>query len=434
MIVRQAYRFELDPNDVQKTALKKHAGTARYAYNWGLEQVKEALDARAQGADARIPTAVDLHRRWNRYKKEHAPWWTEVSKCAPQEALRDLGVGLKHFFDSRAGARKGRKVGFPRFRKRGVRDRFRYSTGSFGPDGSGHVKLPRVGRVRTKEPTTKLLRRLEQGDARITSATVSRRADRWFVSLAVEVERATPTPVTGPAVGVDRGISCFMACSDGTRVASPRPLEAAQTRLRRANRALHRKQKGSSNRAKAARRVGRLHYRVACQRRDFLHKVTTELARTKRAVVIEDLHTAGLVQNRHLARHIADQGWGEFARMLAYKCAWYGSTLVVADRFYPSSKTCSECGAIKESLELSCRTYRCEVCGAVTDRDLNAALNLARLAGPVAASAAETQNACGGGRYMASGQVPAGEAGTERAARRSVSEPSARSEVLEVAK
>lgn len=410
---RQAYRFELDPNNAQRTALAKHAGAARFAYNWGLQEIKGILEARARGSDQKVPTAFDLGKQWNEWKREHVAWWVEVSKCAPQEAFKDLQRGLRNFLDSRTGKRKGKRVGFPRYRKRGVRDRFRYSTGTFLPVDRRHVRLPRLGRIRSKEPTTKLLTSLGKGSARMTSATVSREADRWFVSFAVEVESPDPMSVKGEVVGVDRGLKTFAMLSDGTRFDHPRALGRDLRKLRRLSRAHSRKQKGSENRKKSALRLARLHRRIRNRRRDFLHKTTTELTRTKRVIVVEDLDVHNLSRNRRLARHIADAAWGEFARMLTYKTNWYGSVLIVADREFPSSKTCSSCGSVRAKLSLAERVFSCTGCGIVLDRDLNAAVNLARLAEPVAVSSTETQNACGGGRFMATGQVPRSEAGTE---------------------
>ena len=375
MIVLQAFRYELDPNTGQSRALASHAGAARFAYNWGLDLCRACLDAKES-----LPGEMILHRLWNRWKGDNAPWWAEVSKCAPQEALRDLDRAFRNFWRGW----KGRKpVGFPRFRKKGRDDRFRL-TGAVQVLPRA-VVLPRLGSIRTKEATAKFC-------GRILSATVKREADRWYVSLAVERERPDPAPVQGPVVGVDLGLDCFAALSDGTRVRAPKPLARNLRRLRHRSRAHSRKRRGSANRRKSALVLARLHRRIRNQRLDFLHKLTTDMARTKSVIVVEDLAVAGMVRNRRLARSIADAGWSEFRRMLAYKTIWYGSRLVVGPRFHPSSKTCSACGSVKPGLPLAERVFHCEICGLVLDRDLNAALNLARL---VAGSSPETQNACG---------------------------------------
>ncbi len=213
---------------------------------------------------------------------------------------------------------------------------------------------------------------------------MSREADRWYVSLTVEVDLPEPEPVEGPAVGIDVGLAHFatLVKEDGTveKIPAPRPLLRYLRLLRRRQRRHSKKQKGSKNRKKSALRLARLHRRIRHIRQDFLHKVTTHLAKTKRVVVVEDLSVSGLLKNPKLARHIADVGWGEFRRMLAYKCPWYGSRLVEANRYFPSSKMCSCCGQVLESLPLDVREWDCPACGAHHDRDVNAAKNLLALA------------------------------------------------------
>jgi putative transposase len=192
-------------------------------------------------------------------------------------------------------------------------------------------------------------------------------------------------------------MSTFAVCSDGRIIDAPRPFAKGSRKLRRLNKSISRTQRGSQNRAKAVLKAARHHRRIRNQRRDALHKATTRLAKTKSVIVVENLNVAGLMRNHHVARQIADLGWGEFHRQLSYKTRWYGSQLVVADRFYPSSKICSGCGHIKASLPLFRRIFTCESCGLVIDRDLNAAKNLARLADRVAPGSGETGNACGEG-------------------------------------
>jgi putative transposase len=392
MLVHQAFRYELAPSAVQRAALANHAGAARWAWNWGLSVRRKALKRRGETLDA-----MALHRLLVRLKRTpRYGWLYEVSKCAPQEALRDLDCADANYW---RGRKAGRRVGLPRFKKRGrCADRFRL-TGAIRVEADT-VVLPRIGRVATKEPTGKFR-------GRILSATCRREADRWYVALTVEAERPDPSPIDGPVIGIDRGISRFAVCSDGTLIESPRALERSLRTLRHRARAVSRKQPGSRNRAKAALALARQHRRVRNQRADALHKATTTLARAKSVIVVEDLHVAGMVRNRHLARAISDQGWGQFHRQLAYKCQWRGSKLLVAPRFYPSSKRCSDCGLIKTILPLGARVFQCEACGLLIDRDLNAARNLAQLAqvegGLVATSSAETQNACGEGSADATG-------------------------------
>jgi putative transposase len=256
--------------------------------------------------------------------------------------------------------------------------------------------------------------RIAEGSVRVTSASISREADRWFVALAVEAERAIPvTNGARDTIGVDLGVLTLATLSDGTVIPGPKALRRGLRKLRRLSRAHSRKHRGSRNRARAARQLSRHHAKVAAIRRDHLHKLTTNLAQTHGRIVVEDLNVKGMLGNRRLARALGDSGFGEFRRQLAFKCQWYGSELVVANRWFPSSKTCSSCGTVKSELGHKERIYRCQSCGLVLDRDLNAAINLAGWDHPaVTASATETLTARGADRK--SGPRPAGgcEAGT----------------------
>src|SRR5713226_5870015 len=261
----------------------------------------------------------------------------------------------------------------------GSRDPFRL-TGAIRV-GQKWVHLPRLGKLRLKETTEKLR-------GRILGASVSREADCWFVCLRVEVHRPEAQFRTGAAVGIDLGLLSFAVISDEEQpVQGPKALERGLCKQRRLARCQSRRQKGSHNRKKSARRLARHHRRVANIRRDFLHKLSTRLAKTKPVLVIESLNVGGMLGQRSLARKIADSGWGEFRRQLEYKARWYGCRLRRAPLFFPSSKTCSGCRAVKSELALSERVYSCQACGLSLDRDRNAALNLARL---VAVSSTET--------------------------------------------
>jgi putative transposase len=250
------------------------------------------------------------------------------------------------------------------------------------------VKLPRIGLVRTHESTRKLARHVERGTARIRSATVSHRRGRWFVSFSVEITRVEAAPTRpGTAVGVDLGMKSLAVLSTGEVTANPKHLEIAQRELRRLQRQAARRH-GPDWRTKTApsgrwrktqARVARLHTAVANARRDGLHKLSTRLVRTFGVIVAEDLNVAGMTRNRRLARHVAGVGMAELRRQVEYKAGWAGVHAHVADRWYPSSKTCSACGAVKAKLRLSERIYTCDQCGLVLDRDLNAARNLAAL-------------------------------------------------------
>jgi putative transposase len=398
--VIQAYRFCLDPSPKQRDALASHCGAARFAFNWGLALINDRTAARQAGEQVNVPwTLPALRREWNRAKGEAAPWWTENSKEAYSSGLDNLSRALKNYWDSSNGRRKGSKVGFPRFKKRGrAGDACRFTTGSIRvePDRH-HVTLPRLGKIRTHESTRKLARRIEQRTARILSATISRRARRWFVSFTVEVQRAIPaTNGRTAVVGVDVGVR-YLAVTAGPGMAAqfernPRALRRNLRILARAQRAFSRRRVGSKRREECRRRVAHIHARIANTRCDAIHKLTTRLARSHGAVVVEQLNVAGMMRNRCLAGSIADASLAEIRRMLGYKTTWYGSSLHVADRWFPSTMTCSACSLVNAKLGLAERTFQCEGCGMVMDRDENAARSLANL---VARSGQETLNARG---------------------------------------
>ncbi|MEV4756086.1 IS607 family element RNA-guided endonuclease TnpB [Micromonospora sp. NPDC049559] len=414
----QAYRFALDLTPSQERAVLAHAGAARVAHNWALARVKAIMGQRAAERSYGVPEEMltpamswslpAMRRAWNAAKQDVAPWWRECSKEAFNTGLDALARGLTNWADSRAGKRKGRPVGFPRFKsRRRAAPSVRFTTGAIRvePDRM-HVVLPRLGRLKLHESARKLARRLDNGTARIMSATVRRDGGRWHVAFCAEVERTERTPARpGSAVGVDVGIKHLAVLSTGELVDSPRYLVDAQNRLRLLARSVSRKagpdrrtgRRASNRWQRAADRLGRAHARVAHLRRDGLHKLTTRLTREHDTIVVEDLNVAGMLANRKLARRIADAGFAEIRRQLAYKTQWNGGRLLVADRWYPSSKSCSGCGAVKAKLALSERQYKCEACGLVMDRDRNAARNLAALAaeydtagsGPVAARGAD---------------------------------------------
>jgi putative transposase len=384
--LQRAYKTELDLNHAQITACKQHAGAARWAYNWGLQRKQDAY--RMTGVS---PSAVDLHRELNALKKTEVSWMYAVSKCAPQEALRNLDTAFANFFRRAKLKQHGQwrgKVGYPhrKTRKQGLGSFRLTGTIVVFPDG---IQLPRLGRLRLKERGYLPTAAAGTADAHthILSATVSEEAGHWYVSLLVEVEQRPVIPEnaessghTGPIVGVDLGVKALATLSDGTVIPNPRPLKRQIKQLKRLQRVVSRKHKGSQNRKKAVRRLARLHRRIAHQRANTLHQLTSRLAKTKSVVVVEDLNVAGMLKNHHLAQAIADVGFGEFRRQLTYKAGWYGCRVVVVSRWEPSSKTCSGCGAVKAELALAERVYHCDACGLMLDRDLNAAMNLSKLA------------------------------------------------------
>jgi putative transposase len=388
-------------------------GDRRFAFNWGLARVKANLAQRkaefSYGIDggALTPslswTAYGLRRDWNQAKSEVAPWWGENSKEAYSSGLANLAAALTNWHNCVTGKRKGPTSGFPRFKGRRSGVSCRFTTGAFGLIDADrrHVKLPRMGVVRTHESTRKLARHVERGTARIRSATVSLRAGRWLVSFSVEITRDDPPPARADTVvGVDLGVKSLAVLSTGEVVPNPKHLEVAQRELRRLQRQAARRT-GPDRRARRApstrwrktqARVAKLHARIASARRDGLHKLTSRLVRTFGTIVIEDLNVSGMLANRRLARRIAGVGMGELRRQIEYKAAWAGVGVHIADRWFPSSKTCSGCGVAKAKLRLSERTFICESCGFTLDRDFNAARNLAALVEASTPSCGATKN------------------------------------------
>jgi putative transposase len=374
MIVKRGYRAELDLNNEQITCAKKHCGAARWAYNYGLRRKQEAYKAGLP-----TPYATELHREINALKKTEIPWMYEVSKCAPQEALRDVDDAFKHFFRRVALKKQGKstgKCGYPRFKskKKGI--------GSARFTGSIHVypgaiQLPRIGLLGLKEHDYLPM------NAKVGSATISEKAGRWYVSICVDEEVAEPASATGDPIGIDLGIKTLAVVSDGRTFDSPKALRKRLNALKRTSRRHSCKKKGSNNRKKAQRRLARMHARIANIRQDALHKATSAIvARTKldeqrpAVIVLEDLNIAGMLKNRKLSRAVADVGLYEFRRQIEYKARDAGVVVKFVSRWYPSSKTCSGCGWIREDLTLADRVFICQQCGVVLDRDENAALNL----------------------------------------------------------
>ena len=406
MKIYKAYRYELDPNVEQRIHLAKHAGAARFAYNWGLARWKEIYEN-----EGRTTSAIELHRELNHLKKTDFQWMYEVSKWAPQEALRDLEKAFKNFFK---GFKNSKKIGYPKFRKKhDRRDRFRLdnSSGTIRllldgsdrryPEKVRHIVLPRIGAVRLKEKPDRQKKngrmRVYFPQGRILHATVSREADRWFVSLTVEEEILGPHPPKGPAAGIDVGLESFITLVDESgaaqKVQAPKPLHRALKRLKKLQRKISRcgvRDKNgklierTKNYEKIRLKIAKLHRRIRNIRLDFLHKLTTELARTHRIIAIEDLNVVGLLKNKHLSRHIADVGWGTFRALLEAKAKLQGVCVVKANRFEPTSKTCSHCGHVLSELSLSVRAWTCPACGTHHDRDVNAAKNLLKFALTVA--------------------------------------------------
>lgn len=372
------FKTELKVNNKQRSVLAAHAGTARHAWNWGLALTKQILDHNQVNPDEKIkfPTAIDLHKWLVALVKPENSWYYSYSKCAPQWALRHLSESWKRAFKKLAKP--------PRFKKKGKSD-------SFTLDGAikvehQRIKIPKIGWLKTYERLPFSYQPL--------SVTVSKKAERWFISFKIEVEPSTnysdeSVGASDYAVGVDLGIKTLATLSSGVTFRGAKSSRRSEAKLSRLQYLSRHKVKGSNNWKKAQQRIARLHFKIANIRKDTLHKLTTYLAKNHSQIVIEDLNVSGMLANRKLAKAIQDMGFYEFRRQLEYKCELYGSKLIIADRWFASSKTCSNCGCKKEQLSLSERIFRCESCGIEIERDLNAALNLVSLA------ASEAVSACG---------------------------------------
>ena len=346
-MVQRAHKIRLYPNKEQEVLLRKTVGVTRYAYNWGLDKWKE-LHEKDEKTGAYVLSEI-----WTRERPE---WSKEVSTCPPRHAFMNLQGAYKAFF---------KRIGkYPKRHKRGKHDSF-YMTNDKAHVQGNRVYLGKIGTIRMAE-------RLRYEDAKILSYVVSCKANQWFVSIQCEIledVRSTSTSV----VGVDVGIKHWAVASDGTMLDSPKRLKHLQRELKRKQRLAARKQKGSANKRKAYLKVSRLYQRIDNVKKDAIHKFTSTISKNHGVVVIEDLCIEGMRKGvKSIRKGINDADMGEIHRQLMYKCNNY----IKVDRFYPSSKTCSHCGSINDALTLSDRTYQCRVCGAVIDRDLNAALNL----------------------------------------------------------
>ncbi|MGK0617904.1 RNA-guided endonuclease InsQ/TnpB family protein [Meiothermus cerbereus] len=376
---RKVYRFRIEPTQTQAEALLRMAGARRFVWNWGLARRKEAYAATGKGLtynqQATELTALK--------KKPETAWLKGVDSQLLQQALKDLDRAYQAFFSKRAR--------FPRFKSK-KRDEPRFRIPQRVKVEDSKVYVPKVGWVR--------IRQSQPIDCRIKGATFKRDGEgHWYVSLTAEFEMPdVPLPPANPerVVGIDLGLKDFAVLSDGTRIAPPKFYRRAMKKLRKAQRELSRKQKGGKNRDKARERLNRVHTKVRNQRQDWLHKLTTGLVQKYDGLCIEDLNLKGMAKTK-LSTSVLDAALGEFRRQLEYKSIWYRKHLVVIDPYFPSSKLCRECGTIHTALTLSDRVWTCR-CGAVHDRDLNAARNI-RAEGirriPVAVGHTETQNAWG---------------------------------------
>lgn len=378
-----AQKIELDCNNRERTYFARACGCARKAYNWALDHwqeeyrlYREAKKSDPNQTQLECPNQFKLRRELNAIKAKEFPYMLEVTKCAPQSAIIDLGKAFENFF------RDPKRFHYPKFRKKYVDDQFRISNDQFQIDAS-RIRIPKLGWVRMRET-------LRFKDAKVLSATISRKADRWFVSIQCElpnVEHLKKADNQG-VCGVDLGITTLATLSNGLTFEGPKAYEKNLKKLRRLQRSLARRKIGSANRTKKLLEIQKFYVRMTNIRHDCLHKLTSYLTSHFETIVIEDLNVKGMMKNRRLSRRIADMGFHEFRRQLEYKARLRGNEVIVADRFYPSSKTCRFCGIKNEGLTLGERHWTCPHCEAVIEnRDLNAAINLKNLAASCAVSA-----------------------------------------------
>lgn len=380
--MQQAHKIRLYPNNRQSTYLARCSGVARFAYNWGLAKWNEQYEAHKASPDSvASPNQYELRKELNAVKRERFPWMLEVTKYAPQQALINLGRAFGKFF-----AKSGKH---PQFKRKGEHESFYIGSDQVAVEND-MVKIPGLGRFmggRRGLGYVRMAEKLRFENAKILCAVVSRTADQWFISFTCDVEdRKVERAERDGVVGIDVGVGEYVT-SDGEFCQVPRAYRSSMRRLRRAQQSFARKVKGSRNRARQRSRISRIHQRIANIRGDWLHKLSDSLTKRYGTIVIEDLNVKGMSRNHHLAVSVLDAGFGEFRRMIEYKSKRNGCGLVFADRWYPSSKTCSRCGSVKAKLSLGERIYKCDACGFTCHRDLNAAINLKNLAASSAVSA-----------------------------------------------
>ena len=368
------FKTELKLNNYQRTFLLKHCGVSRHAWNWGLALTKQILEHNKNNPNSKIkfPTAIDLHKYLVALVKPENLWYYECSKSAPQSALRALSTAWKRCFTGVSSQ--------PKFKKKGKSDSFTLE-GTCKIIDNFTIQVPKIGKLKTHE-------RLPQSE-KVKSVTISRQADRWFISFKIDTQ--TQELDNKSIVGVDLGVKSLATLSTGEVIEGAKSYRKNKSKLARLQWINRNKIIGSNNWKKAQLKIARLHKKIASIRKDTIHKLTSLLTKNHGTIVIEDLNVSrhllqrreppqrsgsGMMKNHKLAGAIADMGFYEIRRQLEYKCELYGSKLVIVDRWFPSSKTCSNCGYKKETLSLSERVFNCENCNFTIDRDLNAAINL----------------------------------------------------------
>ena len=367
MKIKRAYRFRFYPTSEQKVILARTFGCARFAYNHMLRQRTEAWFERQERMGYHETSAALTALK----KTEEYAWLNEVSSVPVQQALRHLQTAFTHFFAKRAK--------YPNFRRKDGPQSAEYTTSAFRWDGAA-LKLAKM-----HEPLAIRWSRAIPKGAKPTTVTVSRdTAGRHHVSMLCD-DVVTARPVAAGKIGIDLGLTHFAILSNGEKIDAPNVFRKNEAKLAKLSRRLAKKQKGSANRKKAKLKVARMHARTADSRRDFLHKLSTRLINENQVIAIESLSVKNMQKNRSLSKSISDAGWSEFTRQLEHKARWYGRAVIGIDRWYPSSKRCSDCGHTIAKMSLETRAWTCPECGSIHDRDLNAARNV--LAAGLAVSA-----------------------------------------------
>ncbi len=360
MVIQKTFSFRLDPSKNQCIQFAQYAGSARYIFNYGLSSIKKALEEKNK-----IPTYTDIANKLPRLKKAtETAWLKTIHSQVLQQSLKDLDSGMKSFY-RRLKAKQ--TPGFPRFKCKGIKDSFRFP--QYIKCENSKVYLPKIGWVKYRNS-----RPLE---GMIKQATVKRHGIHWNIHIVCEIAQEISEKAIDSAkiVGIDVGLLNFAYLSNGIVIENPTFLKKDLRRLQHAQKKHSRKKRGSKNRKKSALKLNKLHERIANKRRDFLHKVSTDIVENQDVIIVEDLNIKGMVQNRHLSRSLSDAGLGEFMFFLKYKTGWQGKKYVQIDRFVPTSKRCSSCEN-KQDMPLRIRRYKCNACGINLDRDYNAALNI----------------------------------------------------------
>ena len=359
-----AHKIRLYPNREQLSFFQKSAGVARFSYNWALAEWQKQYKAKLK------PSEANLRKQLNSIKANDYPWMAEVTKSVPQQAIKNLGIAYKNFFRR---VKAGKKPGYPRFKKKGLsKDSFRPDNGSTKTKDAlvtkgKKVKIPKLGFVKMAEPV--------RFSGKIVSSTISRVADRWFISILVDTSEALHVRENQGSCGVDVGINCLAALSNGRMYAPAKALSRHSKKLRILARQQSRKREGSANRGKATVRLARQYYKISCVRLDNIHKATTDIVLNNTFIALETLNVSGMAKNHKLAKAVADASMAEFQRQIIYKAEMYGSQVHKIDRWFPSTKLCTNCGQLHD-MPLSKRIFTCDCGISPIDRDIHAAQSI----------------------------------------------------------